>query len=172
VDGFLLCAKDSKRAGVDDGLLRRIFPAATLGEELLFGPEASKGLILAEGWSAGEPWGRWTNGAYAQLSFRLAAEPAAPLAVTMNVRAFVPQPSHPQRVRVLIDGAQVAEWIFSSASPGERAFPIPASAIEPSGIVRIRFELPDARRPIDSGVNRDTRRLGLGATSLRVVDGQ
>jgi hypothetical protein len=86
----------------------------------------------------------------------------------MNVRAFVPRRGHSQRVRILIDDAQVAEWTFSPGSQGERTFPVPTSSIRPSGLVRVRFELPDAQRPIDVGVNRDTRLLGLGATSLRV----
>jgi hypothetical protein len=168
VDGFVLCAKEPRRAGVEDDLLQRIFPTVMPGEELLFGPDASRGLILAEGWSVGERWGRWTNGPYAELFFRVPPESAVPLAVTMNVRAFVPRRGYSQRVRILIDDAQVAEWTFSPGSQGERTFPVPTSSIRPSGLVRVRFELPDAQRPIDVGVNRDTRLLGLGATSLRV----
>jgi hypothetical protein len=39
--------------------------------------------------------------------------------------------------------------MFDSDAMKVRTFAIPASAINPSGIVRVHFELPDARRPID-----------------------
>jgi hypothetical protein len=167
-DGFVLCARDSRRAG----LLQRIFPATTIDQDLLFGPTASPGLILGWGWSYGEDWGRWTDATEADVSFRLAEPPTGPLAVAMNVHAFALKRRHSQRVRVVIDGTQVADWMFDSDAMEVRTFAIPASAINPSGIVRVHFELPDARRPIDLRTSSETRLLGLGPAALRVIRAQ
>ncbi len=168
-DGFVLCAKDSRRAGVDGALLQRVFPPTTIDQDLLFGPQASPGLILGWGWSDGEDWGRWTEATEASLSFRLAEAPTVPLAVAMKVRAFAPNSLPPRRVRVVIDGTQVADWMFDSDAMDVRTFAIPASAINPSGIVTVHFEMPDARRPSDFGVGSETRLIGLAAVGLRII---
>ncbi|PXX00851.1 DUF6311 domain-containing protein, partial [Mycolicibacterium moriokaense] len=171
-DGFLLCARDPRRSGLADGLLQRYFPPTALDQELLFGPQASPGLLLDGGWSFGEDWGRWTGATEASLSFRLAQAPIVPLGVAMKVRAFAPNSLPPRRVRVVIDGTEVADWSFTTDTAEVRTFAIPASAINPSGIVTVHFELPDARRPIDLGASSETRLLGLAAAGLRVFRAQ
>ena len=164
--------RKSGGAGLADGLLQRHFPRTVLDEELLFGPQTSPGLVLDEGWSFGEDWGRWTEATEASLSFRLAETPTVPLAVAMKVRAFALDSLPPRRVRVVIDGTEVADWPFTTDAAEVRTFAIPPSAISPSGTVTVHFEMPDARRPVDLGVSSDTRLLGLGAASLRIIKAQ
>lgn len=168
-DGFVLCTRDSRRAGLADGLLQRHFPPTVLDQDLLFGRQASLGLVLGEGWSFGEDGGRWTEATEASLSFRLANTPTVPLAVAMKVRAFAPNSLPVRRVRVVIDGTKVADWSFTTDAAEVRMFAIPPSAISSSRTVTVHFEMPDARRPIDLGVGSDTRLLGLHAASLRVI---
>ena len=170
-DGFVLCARDTRRAGLADGLLQRNFPATALDQDLLFGPRTSPGLVLDGGWSFGEDWGRWTEATDASLCFRLAERPATPLTVTMRLRAFALKSLPARRIRVVINGASVADWSFSTTAPEVRSFAIPPSAVSPSGIVTVHFEIPDALSPATYGVGADSRLLGLGASSLRVTRG-
>ena len=90
----------------------------------------------------------------------------------MKVRSLTLNYLAPRRVRVVIDGTKVAEWSFSSNAIELLTFPVPPTAITPSGIVTVHFEMPDARRPVDLGISGETRLLGVGAASLRVMEGQ
>jgi sarcosine oxidase gamma subunit len=92
--------------------------------------------------------------------------------VAMKVRAFALRSLSPSRVRVVIDGTEVADWLFTTNAAEVRTFPIPPSAVTPFGAVTVHFEMPDAHRPIDFGVSSETRLLGLGAASLRIIRAQ
>ncbi len=117
------------------------------------------------GWAVPEQWGTWTIEKAASLGFGI--EPSAENgAVEVTLRGFV-APAIPNRaVNIYVNGALVAEQVFTLARSKETIqLPIPRSVDH----VRIKFEVVDTRSPADLGLSRDDRAIGIGLERLRIV---
>lgn len=134
------------------------------GELVTFNSTEAMKYMLG-GWAAPEQFGTWTIEKAAAIGF--AIEPsAANGAVELTLRGFV-APAIPNRaVNIYVNGALVAEKVFTLAQSKETiSLPIPRSA----GHVRIKFEVLDTRSPADLGLSGDDRTIGVGLESLRIV---
>jgi hypothetical protein len=52
--------------------------------------------------------------------------------------------------------------------PPRRAQAIPADAIGADGLIRLKFDLPDAVAPASFGMPADARQLSIGVRTLRI----
>jgi len=119
-------------------------------------PEADR--FLGYGWSAAEPFGRWTERRKAIIAFSI-AKPGP-----MNLRLW-PAPFlgagrlEQQQLIVKINDQVVANLIVNRREV--MGFDIPLTAGVRGGNNVLTLELPDARSPQSLGLSDDTRRLGI-----------
>ncbi len=121
------------------------------------------------GWSAPEPWGRWTEGAVAELDFAPSDAFAAdrPIVVHLLVSAFLFGPHTEQVVDVAVNGRPAARWVFTPAdSPRWETLRIPADASGTGRRLRLAFRNERPMSPAEVGFAPDRRRLGLALTRL------
>jgi hypothetical protein len=137
-------------------------PPIRVGESLSFSAEAGTAYLLS-GWSCPESWGIWTEGSNAKLVLPLPKENVS--LVLIEAMPLV-NPDHPeQAVKVLVNGIESGK--FRLTTKGQFDVQIPeASKRNAHGIFIIEFQLPDAVRPSDIGINDDSRKLALGLISI------
>lgn len=151
-----------------------LLPLLTGGEPLRFSPGTQGIWALEGGWSAPEPFGVWSIGNEARLAVRVPVRETENVVLRFDIRALL-MPQHPrQRVAVRAGGDVVAEWLLTAAnneSPRDVRFP--ARFLRPLGdgtaALQVTFDVPDAVRPNDIGLNEDTRLLGVAAFAVELV---
>jgi hypothetical protein len=134
------------------------------------GPEAA-GLdgrkYLVVGWSGQEADFTWSEGNQADITIPLASGPVT--AVKLKLGALV-APQHPfQRVSVSINDVASLTTVLKEPSATTLQIPIPKEALRSLGtkrILNLHLTLPDAVRPVDVGLNGDTRELAVSLYSL------
>lgn len=173
VDGFNVIAPGGKRC---ESLLRlaeeveinELLPPIKVGERILFNNTGSGQTYLVHGWSHPEPWGVWSEGEKATILLPL---PGADIASILFEAHPLLSPSHlKQNVEVRINGIGAAELLLTSDSDKllEVKIPETTNLKEGNNTIKLEFYLPDAARPIDIGINNDTRQLALGLIALTV----
>jgi hypothetical protein len=127
--------------------------------------------ILEEGWSGGEPWGRWTEGKAAALEMKIDAPVSGELELAAEVMAYVSERHPSQDVEVLVNDRKIGLWNFTLENTGilEKRLDIPAGLIGSTSEIKITFRPLDPVSPKSLGVSRDPRHLGLGIRTLRLV---
>jgi len=122
--------------------------------------------MMRSGWSFLEPWGAWSDGRQARLSFRLADTATEPGAGTSFVlAAHGPTMKRRQRVRVRVNGRRAAVWRWPAGNPRQEQ-----RVSLPSGVRDIEIELRIRHRLIPAA--SDPRLIGLGATSVWIEHAQ
>lgn len=122
--------------------------------------------FCVSGWAPAEADGAWTVGTESLLRLPTPLRPATYVLV-LNVRPLVSNGKLPsQRVRVAVNGEQLAEFRIERRSI--RTCLLPWPLLRGMTEMTIRLELPDAARPSDLGLNNDRRLLGLHVASLRL----
>jgi hypothetical protein len=147
-------------------------PAADFPRQLKVGErvltnQAGAGLsYLQGGWSSPEEWGIWSDGESAQMVLPVSGEVKS---ITVQARALV-TPAHPkQDVAVKINGALVLNMSLVTAGDTLIEIPVPRDMQEKStalGLMRVRFEFPNAVQPKHIGLNDDGRHLALGLQAI------
>ena len=138
-----------------------------LGEEVLF-RGGGRGLgFLLDGWSSPEPWGVWSDGPAAKLRFHLSPRPAGKVVLRLRLNAFLPVRSSRRDIDVLIAGKLVERWSFDSENPfGGRRLIVDQEAFDSNGGLEIGFKVLKPESPVQFGLSRDARKLGIGLVSL------
>ena len=130
--------------------------------------------LLGEGWSGVERWGLWGINEQHELSLFFAEPPAADLRLEAECQAVLIGPRAEQRVDVVVGGDHAAIWEFSKESNrAVRSVVIRTRAAKAAlPELRIRFVPRSVASPneLDPTVS-DTRKLGLGVTRMRLVEG-
>ena len=68
---------------------------------------------------------------------------------------------------VFANGVKVATWTFQYKKPSPKTeFVIPSNVLKIKKPLDIEIKIDGAKAPIDLGVNKDKRRLGIGFRSL------
>jgi hypothetical protein len=137
-----------------------------VGERVLTN-QAGAGLsYLQGGWSSPEEWGIWSDGESAQMVLPVSGKVKS---ITVQARALV-TPAHPkQDVAVKINGALVLNVSLVTAGDTLIEIPVPKDMQEKStalGLMRVRFEFPNAVQPKHIGLNDDGRHLALGLQAI------
>ncbi|MEW9586339.1 hypothetical protein [Paraburkholderia sp. DGU8] len=128
--------------------------------------------LSRQGWSEPEGWGgTWSDGPAASVFLKVEPRSAAALELTLQGHAFV-NPQHPlQRVEVLANGTTLGTLRYDDPSPTVRTLAIPGAVLQGAqqGILNLTLLFPDACAPAELGLSPDTRKLGVGITSMRLT---
>lgn len=123
-----------------------------------FGDHGTVNDARLTGFSGDEPTGRWTDGARATFSCRVADDQVGrPLRIAVTGQPFLPPGVARQRVILTVDGAR-AEADFR---PGRPLEPLEVSLPKAPRELALTLELPDAVSPAQVGLSADARRLAL-----------
>jgi len=134
------------------------------GALLLFSDRAAP--FLGNGFSAPEPWGRWTDGPTADVAFIFEGViDSAGYELAVEAGGFIPPGQSATRVAVFAGAKHIADWNVGSEVSRLKAH-LPASAIGQDGSVKLRFKIANARSPAE--FNGDLRRLGLSFRTLQL----
>jgi hypothetical protein len=178
-------ADDDRRLGINlrTVTFEEVDRSVRPGERIAFTEGSGAERLLGEGWSALEPTGVWTDGERACLVLRLTDVPPGDAELVLEVDAFV-TPDHPElEVEVSSLDEQLGGRLFRHSSrlvrrgravfrPGSAdhalRVPLPASVRDDAGRVVLELRLRDPASPLELGLSRDARRLGLHLRSLVV----
>jgi hypothetical protein len=135
--------------------------------ELLPDPTPSFDLILREGWSGLEPWGRWIDGSEALASW--VAMPSAVYRLTATVFPLCVR-GRWQAVSIEVNDTQVTSHQWNDCEPWSVQVVIPPDLVNVgSNTVAIRANYALSPYDVTAGANPDQRSLSLGIQTL-VVD--
>ena len=136
-------------------------PLPPLGQTL-HSPNRKLLTLLATGWAKPGQDGIWSDGIEASLRFERPSP--GPLLLTVEGAGFAPQPGGVQAIAVLVNGVPVAQWQAADLQDGSYAALLPAGPDD----VTVQLRIMQPARPLDRGMNGDTRSLGFLLRSVRV----
>ena len=125
---------------------------------------------LGPGWSSSEPAGVWTEGAVAELIFRVAPQPAGSLDVQLLLTPFYSR-RRPQRVTVLVEGIELCTWDLPDGGENWHLVNVPLRLMT-GGLVRMRLHVKDPHAPKEAGISDDSRLLGVMLHEMRLSPGE
>lgn len=152
----LVAARVQRASDPPDDVPEAARGAPILGSWISFAADAPGRALLQDGWSWGERWGTWSDGAVARLA--LAAPAHARVRIGVRWIATAP-PGVAQHATVTIDGRPF-EVDFAAAGDTEREDWFEVTAAR--GWVQLELR---ARSPVEA---KDGRVLGLGLKAARV----
>ena len=166
LDGFIVCSAKTD-FGLGPGLSAEVPLMYPSGRIESFSEAANSGYFIGN-WQAAHPDGIWSKG-YGIVQFRLSPEQRSRYdAVSLRLAV----PVGPQGVRYHIQsGSQEQSGTFGGrAVPRIEVFEVRVLLQDPpDGIERIVLTTQDAVRPIDIGLNTDSRLIGLGVQGMMLV---
>lgn len=125
---------------------------------------------LGPGWSLFESAGIWTEGAAADLIFRVALPPAASLDVQLLLTPFYSR-RRPQQVTVSVEGIELGRWDLPKGRETWHLVNVPLRLMT-NGLVRMRLHIHDPHSPKEIGISDDPRLLGVMLHEMRLSAGQ
>ena len=138
-----------------------------LNVPVLFGQSQSGVALLQRGggWASPEAWGTWSNGFAARLILPKAPIGANTLKIT--ARAMI-RPGVAQTVAISINGNSLISTQLDQAEGNIILIPLNA-ALQASDQLEISLQIPNPIRPIDLGIGKDDRLLGIGLQSIEFL---
>jgi len=146
-------------------------PPVAVGEDVARPPTFQR--VAGEGWSEPEDWGTWSLGRRSVLEIPLAADATANLRLSVKGKFFVSE-KHP-RVVVHISANGVAlETVEGTIVKSEidqlLDLPPDVFAATPRRL-EIAIAIDDPASPLALGLSSDSREIGFGLKSMKLVDG-
>jgi phosphoglycerol transferase len=140
--------------------------AATLAEGIDFTkPGFPEFIKEVQGMSGPEPWGRWTD-ANLGPGARFRFDKPLPKAFTVELRAQGLGPNAYQPVKIRVGGQEKS---LTLGNPPKEQYRVAFSGVENADVIEIVPPAPILPREV-TPQNADPRRLGIGITSLRILD--
>jgi hypothetical protein len=130
---------------------------------ITFGADGNSQKFLGTGWSRAEESFTWTDGHSAEIRFDVNPG-TSPLRLIAHLNPLRYGRITRQKVRVSINGRFCCDW--NVATKKDYSCDIPTNLTDNVKDFRIRFDLPNAARPLDLGISRDSRLLGVQFYSL------
>lgn len=157
---------DCRQSLSRDKILDRL-PKVHLLDEIPFYRTSTGTYLLGPGWSSPEAWGTWSEGSSSILLIPIPPRDAS--VITIEAKALVSSLHKSQRLRMKINGASV-EDIYITKPSGLYKIKIPDYVRHASHeeYLLLELEFPDAVRPSDIGLGRDSRKLAIGLTGITV----
>lgn len=125
--------------------------------------DASSGLLLSEGWSVAEDWGRWAMG---HRSTVLAAlEQGCAYELVIEAFPFCPPAFEEQIMEIGWNDAQLATHTWSSCEQQRITLALPAGMVA-EGVNTLWFQFEKATSPAQVTSSSDQRPLAVGFVSL------
>lgn len=143
------------------------------GETAAFAKDGAGDKFVLDGWSAAEDWGRWSDARTANLIMRAPATDAQALQLEFVSRAFL-VPAHPAlTIAVSVNGRKLDTFTYrypGDAGDSVRSLKIPADLLaQDKGLLKIAFDMDKPASPASLGLGADSRNLGLGLVSLKLL---
>jgi len=132
---------------------------------ILFGVNGNAEPYLDHGWSPPEPDATWTRGGQAVLAIPRPEPADYRLILTLDV--FRPDPRPWQRVTVSLGDTVLSRFLAGTGPMPDIWIPRRLIEMAPDSMP-IRFDLPDAARPMDFGGGSDDRFLALAFRRLEL----
>jgi len=178
IDGFAILAPGWKNCASCSKVEQEItaqdllFPSIQTNIRLLFNQNAVSRRYLSEGWSIPDQEGVWSDGKSATLLLPLKNMKVSQ--ILFETRPFITSTHPAQKVEVMINGQNIATFTLTVNSGDSFAIPIPEKIqqqlLSGQPLMKVRLSFANTARPIDFGVNDDTRNLGLHLKALTVVN--
>jgi hypothetical protein len=137
----------------------RIAPRSRIG----FSDERATACLQLSRLANPEPWGRWTDGRVAKISFRCSCDAYKPQWLILKAIPFLER----QYVEVRVNGGPAESWTVTGAAPSNLRISL-GSISNFANEIDVEFTLPDAVMPATLGDSTDRRQLGLGLIDLVV----
>ncbi len=129
-----------------------------------FGLTGNGASYCVSGWSDAEPQETWTLGNESRLLMPAPRHPGT-YVLTLKVRPLVSERKlRAQRLNVIVNDVPVAS--FTIPRRAIRTCLVPWNVIVGRTVLDVRFQLPDAARPADLGLNDDRRQIGIAFASI------
>jgi hypothetical protein len=135
------------------------------GASIKFRGGGNAALYVLDGWSLSEGEFAWTDGPQANLAFRPSRWPTHLNLVISHV--FLPPQIQSQAVKVSINGVAVSTLEISR--PGEYLIPMKGTTPSPDFEIGLRFDLPNAVSPKESGMSDDARKLAIALSEIQLL---
>lgn len=144
---------------------KALIPVHQVGDKV---PLSKDSCLKLEGFSGGEPLGRWTDGKIASIEVRCVCDVSDNRKqIILHAGAYiVPGIAEHQRVIFRVNGSAPQERKLVSTEKVDIVLDVPADASDPN-LVSIKIDLPDATSPVAAGLP-DTRTLGLFIANLTI----
>ena len=134
-----------------------------LNQALSFAEGGTGSPYLGRAWPIQEPWGRWSEGNWADLEIPM--PDIKPQSIQLKLRAFVSGALLEQKVEVRMNGAYQTTIILRQFENNVINLVIPKN-IQKDALLWLDFYLPNAQSPNALGLGADRRRLGIGIEAL------
>ncbi len=139
-----------------------------IGTTIDFSSKGKASNYLLAGWSDPEPSHRWTDSRLAGLHFQIATLFKGDLVLRLKGYGYsVEGKIDNQKVNVLINGHQVAQWMVKNDMWYEATIP---NSIVPDGQINMVFEISNPAAPADFGQSDDKRMLGMAVRELEIKE--
>ncbi|MDV6344198.1 hypothetical protein [Nitrosomonas sp. Is37] len=142
-------------------------PRLPFNQHIAANEEKTLTLFFGEGWSGGEPWGRWTDSSKATIQFETEVIDGSS-ELLLYLHTFLPLGCLFQRVVVSINGHPLLCWkLDHTTHKVPFRLPLNPEYLNGKNVYRIKFNLPDASSPQSWG-KKDVRMLGIGLTGFEL----
>jgi hypothetical protein len=149
--------------------LEQVDRLVALSEEVEFCEGSGGERLLGDGWSPVDPTGVWTAAETARLMFRLAEVGSSGVDVVLDCLPFVTAEHCRLEVEVFAREECLAGQTFRYGATAAALYVhLPSAMMDSERYVCLDIRLRDPARPVDLGLGRDSRRLGLHLRSLTV----
>lgn len=141
------------------------------GTLLEFKPGSPGSDYLTHGFWPPESWGAWSMDRSAAIVLPLAKPIEMDLMLRLNWKALLEPRRLPSvRLRLSVNGTRLGEWKVDTCDPQEVETPrLPRQSLAGADSLFVQFQIDRPARPVDLGINEDTRSLGVGLISLQVA---
>jgi peptidoglycan/LPS O-acetylase OafA/YrhL len=146
-------------------------PLVKFGDDIvlpqIFGPAAGAN------WSAREPWGIWSIGKEATLDVAIDDAPRENVRLLVKGWVFL-GPGHPSTTaRITVNGVEIGKLTPTlTDSRIETALDVPSAVLTArGGRLEIGISVDDPVSPQSLGMSTDTRQLGFGLISMKLIEG-
>ncbi|KUJ00621.1 DUF7024 domain-containing protein [Vibrio sp. MEBiC08052] len=123
-------------------------------------PFPTNGIVHAVGLSDVEPWGRWSDGPVVSLHF----DSSLPRRLKLIINITPYGPNDGKKFKVKIGQTEHSFFVWKTESVYEILFDLNSSKEN-----QIDFIIPEPSSPKELGIGSDTRKLGIGFSSIQIV---
>ena len=145
--------------------------ALNWGAEIDFGNNGNAEYFKTDGWGEGEEGFSWTVDHEATLKIRIYSPESSSITLRAVISPFLnPGKVDRQQVHVLVNGEELAQWVFEMPGFQKRDLVFPHEFLLASGAINITFRIPAAVSPRQVGLNNDERILGIAVQSIELME--
>jgi len=141
-------------------------------ESILFTVDGNVSDFVRFGWSNQEPTHRWTDGSQAKLVFRLQDQPDENLLLRLKASAYLGGGLPYQTIDVAVNGQKTATWKMKGKWGKWDWYEatIPSNLVGKDRLLEVLFNISNPTSPAEVGESKDTRKLGIAARELMIVE--